>query len=29
LAEVAYPPEFKIPAPNLSAFLWSDVWRNH
>jgi len=28
LAEVAYPPEFRIPEPNLAAFPWSDVWRS-
>ena len=26
LARVAYPPEFDIPAPHVSAFAWSDVW---
>jgi tRNA pseudouridine38-40 synthase len=26
LASVAYPPEFEIPAPQLAAFPWSDVW---
>ena len=29
LAEVGYPPEFRIPEPNLADFLWSDVWRSN